>query len=137
MLSVGLAIRSFSVGAAVAAVGALVLVAFARSFEDGATWSPVTQHGGPGFLFVVGPACVGWFWIASWVKRRGPGAFGVALCLSALAALAASAVGMVLSRIWPEHPRVLESLFSTIGVALIVSTIASVSVALVTEPNPE
>ncbi|MFN0245523.1 MAG: hypothetical protein ACKV2T_01360 [Kofleriaceae bacterium] len=136
-MSIGLAIRSFFLGGVVAGVGVLVLVAFAQPFEDGATWSPVTQHGGPGFLFVIGPACVGWFWIASWVQRCGAGALGVGLCLSALAALAARAVGMVLSRLWPEHPRVLESLFSTIGVALIVSTIASISVALVTEPNPE
>lgn len=131
------AVRSFLLGGAVAAVGSLVLVVFARSFEAGATWSPVTQTGGPGFVFVIGPALVGWFLIAAWVRRRGIAAVGEALGLGALAALAASAVGLVLSRAWPAHPAVLESLFSTVGVALVVSTIASVSVRLVNEPNPE
>ncbi len=131
------ALGSFLLGGVLAGLGALVLVLFARGFEAGATWSPVTQTGGPGFVFVIGPALAGWFWIAGWVKRGGIAAVAEALGLSVLAALAAGAVGLVLSRTWPAHPVVLESLFSTIGVALVVSTIASVSVRLVNEPNLE
>lgn len=131
------AAKPLLLGIALGVLGALVLVMFAGAFEHGATWSPVNQHGGPGAVFVVGPALAGWFWVAAWVERRGLAALGEALARSALAALAAGAVGLVLAQRWPAHPAVLESLFSTIGVALVVSSIASVSVRLATEPNLE
>ena len=130
-------VRSFLLGGAVSALGALVLLVCARSFAAGATWSPVHQTGGPGFVFVIGPAVAGWFWVGSWVKRDGLGAVAEATFLGSVAALAAGLVGLVLARAWPAHPAVLESLFSTIGVALVVSAIASVSVRLASEPNPE
>lgn len=137
MFSATSALRSILLGGAIAALGALVVVVFAAAFAAGATWSPVTQTGGPGFAFVIGPALAGWCWIAGWVKGRGLAAVGAAIGLGTLAALAAGLVGLVLARAWPSHPAVLESLFSTVGVALVVSTIASVSVRLVNEPNQE
>ncbi len=130
-------VRSFLLGGAVAALGAVVLFTCAGAFEAGATWSPVNQTGGPGFVFVIGPALAGWFWVGGWVRRHELAAVGEATLLGGLAALAAGVVGLVVARAWPAHPAVLESLFSTIGVALVVSTIASVSVRLVSEPNPE
>ena len=137
MISLRAPIRCVLLGGALGALGALVVIGFAGAFEAGATWSPVTQAGGPGFVFVIGPALAGWFWIAPWVQRQGVAAIGDALGLGILAAVAAGLVGLVLARAWPTHPAVLESLFSTIGVALVVSAIASVSVRLVTEPNQE
>ena len=129
--------RSLCLGGAVAALAALVLWLFAGAFEVGATWSPVTQTGGPGFLFVVGPALIGWFWLAGWVRRSGLAAIGEALVLSVVAAIAVGAGALVLATSWPTHPAVLESLYSAVGVALVVSTISSVSVRLVGEPHLE
>jgi hypothetical protein len=120
-----------------AAGGALVLVLFAKAFLDGATWSPVTQRGGPGFMFVLVPATVGWFWAASLVDARGFAAVWHALGVSSVASIAVAGGGVALATLWAAAPIVLESLFSTMAVALMVGTVASVSVRLVTEPNQE
>jgi hypothetical protein len=130
-----LPIRSFLIGSTLAVIGALVVVLFAHSFRDGATWSPVTQRGGPGFMFVLGPAGVGWFWASSWVDRSGFAAVWQALGISTIASVAVVAGGLLLTNLWSAAPIVIESLFSTIAVALMVGTVAAVSVRLASEPN--
>lgn len=130
-------IRSLLMGGLVAALGTLILFAFKDAFYNGATWSPVTQRGGPGFVFVIGPALIGWFWIASLVKPVEQSAVWRALGMSALPAAVVVLFGFYLGRIWPNAPMVLESLFSTMAVALMVGTLASVSVRLALEPNRE
>lgn len=132
MRDLSLALRSVLLGGALALLGALVLAVFADRFHVGATWSPMHPRGGPGFLFIIGPALAGWFWIAAWVKR--PAAIAEALALGALAAVPVGLVAVVLDSAWATAPRVLESLFSTIAVALVVSAVASTAVRLVPEP---
>ncbi len=128
------AVRPLLLGVGMALMGALVLFVFADRFRVGATWSPMHPRGGPGFLFVVGPALAGWFWIASWVRRPGLAAVAEALALGVLAAITVGLVAVVLGTVWSAAPRVLESLFSTIAVALVVSAIASIATRLVPEP---
>lgn len=110
---------------------------FAGAFLDGATWSPVTQRGGPGFLFVVGPALTGWFGVAPRVRSPGMSGLGEALCLSVLAAVPLGIAVVTLDKVWAGAPPVLESLFSTAAVALVVSTIAAVCVRLSSEPDQD
>jgi hypothetical protein len=137
MYQLPLPIRSLLIGSMLAAGGTLLILLFAHSFHDGATWSPVTQRGGPGFMFVLGPAAVGWFWASSWVNARGFAALWQALGICTIASIAVVAGGLVLTNLWAAAPTVLESLFSTIAVALMVGTVAAVSVRLASEPNQE
>ncbi len=126
------AVRSLLLGTGLALAGAMVLVLFADRFRVGATWSPMSPRGGPGVLFILGPALAGWFWVAGWVKR--PTAIIEAVVLGALAAVPVGLVAVVLDSAWATAPHVLESLFSTIAVALVVSAVASTAVRLVPEP---
>jgi hypothetical protein len=137
MRNLSVSIQSLLVGAMLAGVGAVLLLLFADAFRDGATWSPVTQRGGPGFMFVVGPALVGWFWAASLVKAHGSTATLHALGISLMASIGVAVGGVALGRSWSAAPVVLESLFSTIAVALMVGTVASVSVRLTSQPHRE
>lgn len=129
--------RPLVLGSSVAVVAMAAVFVFADAFHDGATWSPVHQNGGPGFVFVVGPALAGWFGIASWVRRNGSSAIFQVLWFAALAAVPVAAVGIGLGLAWPDAPAVLESLFSTTGVALIVSAVAAVSVRIASESIEE
>ncbi len=130
-------IRSLLLGAMMTLGGALLVIVFAESFRSGATWSPVTQRGGPGFLFVILPALAGWFWLADMVTHRGLSALWQALSISIVPAIVAVLGGIALAQKWATAPAVVGSLFSTIAVALIVGTLASVSVRLAQDPIQE
>ncbi len=137
MVSAPAATRSIGTGLALGLGGIAALVLFAGAFLEGATWSPATQRGGPGFLFVVGPALAGWFGVASWVRSTDISSLAEAFGLSALAAAPICIAGVTLHQVWTGAPPVLESLFSTAAVALVVSAIAAVCVRLSLEPDQE
>lgn len=130
-------LRSIAAGVALGVGGVLVLVLFRRAFLDGATWSPVTQRGGPGFVFVIGPALAGWFGVASWVRSITMSSLAEAAGLSALAAAPIGVAGVALNYLWAGAPPVLESLFSTAMIALVVSAVVAVCIRLSSEPQQE